>query len=370
MKLIYLYTSINWYRVELFKSISKLIDTHVYILNEADIGYKGIEYLPDYGDINISFLTKKESEFHSLCEILNKEEFDSIVVPSMNDLFYIQLTTRLVRYYSKKGKRILYFWEYWPMEGRYSNLFKKAKQELRHFFTRINKPYIDAFLTPGINTLAFYYHMGVPSKKIYRCYNASEVSKNNLDVGIVRKKYGITANEKVILYFGRIEEYKGFYELIDAFNKCYEKSWHLLICGPGEEKLLNKNIKNFNIHITGSIKPENRCNYYSAANVFILPNNYKEKIEPWGLTVNEAMSFGLPILASDATGSAVDLVFPGVNGFRLDSNNLTNDIMFYIKKIFSDEELEKQLGINSKIIVQNYTFDNMAKAFVAATARR
>ena len=134
MKLVYLYTSINWYRLELFRSLTKLVDTHIYILNDAKQGYPGIKYLPDYHNINISFLSNEESQFHNLCDILNKESFDAIVVPSMNTLHYIMLTTRLVKYYSKQGKEILYFWEYWPMENLKSTLLKKIKQEIRHIF--------------------------------------------------------------------------------------------------------------------------------------------------------------------------------------------------------------------------------------------
>ncbi len=104
MKLIYLYTNLNWYRIELFRSISKLLDCHVYILNGYEVGYQSIEYEPEYQGLNIDFLSPEQSKFHNLVGILDKEDFDAIVVPSMNDGFYLKLTTRVSHYYSKKGK--------------------------------------------------------------------------------------------------------------------------------------------------------------------------------------------------------------------------------------------------------------------------
>ena len=50
---------------------------------------------------------------------------------------------------------------------------------------------------------------------------------------------------------------------------------------------------------------------YAMADVFVLPSG----AEPWGLVVNEAMCFGLPVIASDRVGAAADLVKPGSNGF-------------------------------------------------------
>ncbi|MCA9601026.1 MAG: glycosyltransferase, partial [Myxococcales bacterium] len=49
---------------------------------------------------------------------------------------------------------------------------------------------------------------------------------------------------------------------------------------------------------------------YVAADVYALASHY----EPWGLTVNEAMNFGLPLVLSDRVGAAADLVRPGDTG--------------------------------------------------------
>ena len=50
--------------------------------------------------------------------------------------------------------------------------------------------------------------------------------------------------------------------------------------------------------------------YYDLADVLVLPSEW----EPWGLVVNEAMSAGCAMMASDRVAAAADLVHPGENG--------------------------------------------------------
>lgn len=372
MKMIYLYTTLNWYRIELFRSLSKILDLHIVILNGYSVAYTGIGYTPEYEDLNISFVSKDESKFSEIVKILDREDFDSIVVPSMNNVFYLELTTKLSRYYHSKGKTVIYFWEYWPMEKGSYGLSKWIKQEIRHTYTRRNEPYIDYFITPSINTYSFYQKMRIPSHKLIRCVNVSEVIDKREVNRDVRNELNIQDDEKIVLFFGRLENYKGANDLISAFAEMKKDKWHLVICGPGEETVADtiSKIRGLrNIHVMGSKDTTERSAYYKAADLFVLPNTYKGKVEPWGLTVNEAMSFGLPVLASNATGSAVDLIFPAVNGYIMDAANLKEELKFYINKILSDNDLRFEMGKNSKKIVTNYTFDNMAKAFYAAAER-
>ena len=366
MKLIYLYTTLNWYRIDLFKSIAKLMDLHVYILNGGSVSYEGISFKPNTEGLNITFLSKEESEADNLCKIIDKETFDGIVVPSMNSVYTLNLTTKVSHYYSKKGKTVLYFWEYWPLDIRKRTFSKVVKQSVRHFYTCLNRGSITYFITPGINTYSFYQRMNIPSEKLLRCHNVSLLSMEGVSSQTVREELGIPEEDKVILFFGRSEAYKGCAELIQAFLKLNQSNWHLLICGPGFDWARKYSEKQSNIHLTGSIPTDQRAKYFAAANIFVLANTYKKKIEAWGLTVNEAMQCGLPILATNATGSAIDLVFSGVNGYVLDANRLETELPFYLHKILSDPLLEKRMGKASKQIIQQYSFDNMAQAFYYA----
>ena len=218
-RMVYLFTAVNWYRLELFKNLAMMVDLKVYILNGYKVGYDGINYLPNLENLNIQILDEKQSQFNELVKIIDKEEFDTIVVPSMNSMHFIRLTTMLCHYYRQKGKKVLYFWEYWPMEKERSSLSKKVKQSVRHWAVRINKSYIDKFIVPSIYTFSFYRKLGIPASKCVRCFNSSEVEQKHYTRDEVRNLYGIRNEDKVILYFGRLEKYKGIDELVRAFEK-------------------------------------------------------------------------------------------------------------------------------------------------------
>jgi glycosyltransferase involved in cell wall biosynthesis len=44
--------------------------------------------------------------------------------------------------------------------------------------------------------------------------------------------------------------------------------------------------------------------------------------EPWGLVVNEALSYGCPVVASDHCGCVPELVKEGVTGFSFETGNV------------------------------------------------
>ena len=76
--------------------------------------------------------------------------------------------------------------------------------------------------------------------------------------------------------------------------------------------------------------------------------------ETWGLSVNEAMCFSLPVVVSETCGSATDLVQPGVNGFTFkegDIEGLSNSI----QKLLNDNNFRMQCGRHSSEIIDNYT---------------
>lgn len=364
-KLIYLYTHINWYRLSLFKSLSKYVDLKVIILNGKKMSYEGIEYNPDYGDLDILILSEEESKIGNLKKVIKSENADAIVVPSMNSTYTIKATTSLSRFCSRLGMKVTYFWEYWPVERDRLYPSRWVKQCVRSVATRFNKKYIDTFLVPSFNTGFFYKKMGITSRKLVRCVNASELEIPETEID-VRQKLGISKTDKVVLFFGRLEAYKGAQELIEAFKLTSNTDWHLVICGPDEEPYKELVATDKRIHLLGPINPQERYFYYSAADLFALPNTNKRKIEAWGLTVNEAMSCGLPVLATEGTGSGMDLVLPGVNGYLLNSERLVSELKQYIELVLSNDELRKSLSENSLRIIKNYTFENMAKAFVTA----
>lgn len=103
------------------------------------------------------------------------------------------------------------------------------------------------------------------------------------------------------LYVGRLIDCKNLRFLIEQFNK---NGRSLTIVGKGnlEEEL--KSIAKENISFLGFMDNKKLGDIYQSHDVFILPSIS----ETWGLVIEEALYWGLPVLVSDRVGANIDMV--------------------------------------------------------------
>src|SRR5262249_39242213 len=129
-------------------------------------------------------------------------------------------------------------------------------------------------------------------------------------------------NRRVILYLGRLVEYKGLDVLIRAMSRLPEDTCLLAVgSGPFEEtcRQLTRdlNLQDRGRFLGGCTADESRY-YYEQADIFVLPARFMEQssinCEAWGFTVNEAMSLDIPVVATTAVGAAWDLIRDGETG--------------------------------------------------------
>lgn len=125
-------------------------------------------------------------------------------------------------------------------------------------------------------------------------------------VGLFNKNPFLTLQKKRhqplrYLYVGRLVDVKNVLLLIEEFNK---NGKPLTIVGNGYlEKDLKQRAEK-NISFTGFIENTQLGRIYQSHDVFILPS-YSET---WGLVVEEAIYWGLPVIVSDRVGCSVDMV--------------------------------------------------------------
>ena len=91
---------------------------------------------------------------------------------------------------------------------------------------------------------------------------------------------------------------------------------------------------------------------YNKSDVFVMPS----LIEPWGLTVNEAMAAGNAIISSDNVGSSFDLVKNGVNGYKFRNGN-EYDLAKKIFQIYQNKNKLKKYNLNNKKIISKWNFN-------------
>ena len=108
------------------------------------------------------------------------------------------------------------------------------------------------------------------------------------------------------------------------------------------------------VHFLGFQKKERLAEFYKAADLFVLPT--REDI--WGLVINEAMAYGLPVITTDRCVAGLELVEDGVNGYIVpveDAQTLAEKIHAVLQS-----DLEK-MGQASLDKIRPYTLENMAK---------
>src|SRR5581483_3191529 len=104
--------------------------------------------------------------------------------------------------------------------------------------------------------------------------------------------------------------------------------------------------------LTGFVNQGQIADYYAAADVLVLPSGH----EPWGLVLNEAMCFGLPVIASDAVGAAPDLVRPGENGWTYPVGDV-DALARALEAAVEDPARRSAMGRRSRAIVAGYSYD-------------
>ena len=87
------------------------------------------------------------------------------------------------------------------------------------------------------------------------------------------------------------------------------------------------------------------------------------KMDVWGLVINEAMMYSLPVITTDKCGAGAELVRNNENGYIIhvgDDNQLVEKSNY----ILSDSMITKRFGEKSYSIIKNYSIENMAETHI------
>jgi glycosyltransferase involved in cell wall biosynthesis len=154
-------------------------------------------------------------------------------------------------------------------------------------------------------------------------------------------------------------------DLLKAFKKLEHKDVYLVMMGEG---VLRHEMQAFiheyalhNVILTGFVNQSEIDKYYAMADIFVLPSGAGET---WGLVVNEAMLFGLPVIVSSTAGCAIDLVKDGVNG-KIFSEGDVAALADCLSRFILDARLRESAGKKSRAIIEAFdhrvTVENISK---------
>ncbi len=144
--------------------------------------------------------------------------------------------------------------------------------------------------------------------------------------GTLRQKFSLETDACIALYFGRLSQTSkcDLGPLLVAFSQLLRKgkSLYLIIAGddtqakeaPRLQALARELDCNESLMVWANPSAEDKHLLYSEADFFVSPSDNIQ--ETFGLTVAEAMAYGLPAVVSDWNGYR-DLVKDGQNGFLI-----------------------------------------------------
>lgn len=161
---------------------------------------------------------------------------------------------------------------------------------------------------------------------------------------VMDAKFKSNLMSKKVLSVGRLVHTKGFDILLDIWGDISKRhsDWILQIVGSGEEKEnLRKKIEELHLEENVQMIPtvKNIEDYYIDASIYVSA----ARLEPWGLVLAEAKSFGLPIVCFDCPHGPKNIVRDGMDG-NLIALNDCNEMKEKILLLMDDLELRRKYG--------------------------
>lgn len=234
--------------------------------------------------------------------------------------------------------------------------FKKAV--LRNLFKRVS-----GFLPIGKYNIEFYRVYGVPDEKMFLVPYAvdnefffSKEKECRHRKNLAKQIYNIPADVPVILFSGKLTSVKRPMDLLKAFE-IVSKELKAALVYVGDGPLFNKLQKYVrenqlkNVFFLGFKNQTELPEMYALADVLVLPSEF----EPWGLVVNEAMCFGLPVIVSDQVGAGGDLVKKDENGFVFPARNYVK-LAEYLQEFLTNSNKCRLMGKKSIEIITSWSY--------------
>lgn len=146
----------------------------------------------------------------------------------------------------------------------------------------------------------------VPTEKISMIPNGIDIKSYEVPIdnrAEIRNHFGISEDEKVLIFAGRVVKAKGIYQLLDAFEKIWHSNHKLRLVIAGitdgiEDYTKHVHDSIFHVTFTGLISKSRLHQWYRAADIGVLPS-YTEQCSYSGM---EMMAEKLLVVTTDGNG--------------------------------------------------------------------
>lgn len=380
MKVIFLLNGLTHYFIPVLNHINRSTDIEVFVIvpknkntnvgNNVFLTQKGVEFSTYFLDEKKNLFGK--TFFDNLLHTIKEIEPEIVVFswPYVLELFF---NFKLLKYLKKQRIKIGLKEIPFQIQSLIEAIrFKRTNfydEELNYFnnslFNRINNLFLALIRKYYYAQIDFYLHYtdegyemiksySVRKDKIFVTYNSPDTNKIFQAINIGDQNLiSLDKSDFRLIHTGRLVKWKKVDLIIKAVSKLNSEfpQIELLVIGDGPEleslKNLAVNLKvEKHIKFLGAIYDlETLLKLYHSSAIYILGGM-------GGLSINEAMAFGKPIICSVCDGTEKKLVRDGYNGYYFNEDDVEN-LIDKIKLLLSSKNDIQKFGENSLSIIRN-----------------
>jgi glycosyltransferase involved in cell wall biosynthesis len=289
-----------FYKINLYNALSKKLKICVIFIGKQS-KIRTSDFISNKMDFEYYFLSDKNFENRNiiltgikLFSILKKLRFKKVVVGGW-DLIEFWLAILI----NNKNKNSL------ALESSLNDSsYHGIKKMLKKFF---------------LSKITTVFASGSNHKKLLDKLDYEENIFITKGVGLIDKTSFEKKNDSFqnnFLYVGRLSKEKNLPRLIEVFNELPQ--FNLNIVGSGNLENELKKIANKNIHFINHVDNKKINEIFLKNDVFILPS----LSETWGLVIEEALYYGLPVIISNRVGCGPELIKDRENGIIFTSSSI------------------------------------------------
>lgn len=259
-----------------------------------------------------------------------------------------------------------------PQNTVFNRLRFKVLAQVRKYYYNLADAHVN-YIEEARPILGSY---GVAPEKIFITYNSPDTDEIfSVRRQVEREPPILPPNPHRLIHVGRLVKWKKVHLLINAVHRLREKypGIQLVVIGNGpEEQNLKQQVAGLGLEkytvFAGAIHDTATLGrYFLASTVYVLAG-------VGGLSINDAMCFGKPIICSVADGTEKMLVEEDYNGYFFE-NDKEDDLYLKIDKLFSEPDKIARMGVNSEKIIRekinvHTVINGYVNAFNYATENR
>ena len=238
---------------------------------------------------------------------------------------------------------------------------------------RMGRPYVraimrgtDRFIVAGGRTRDFLVSNGVHPDRVTVAINATaDLARRppGASFAALQERHRPRGTSFTFLYLNRIVPYKGLDHLLAAFRTVTTQvpGTRLIVCGDGATRRVSEQLSRAlgltNVDFVGTVPGEEVADYYRLADAYVHPAQFADgrvRAEAWGFTVNEALSMGKPVIATDAVAAAYDLVENGTTGFVVRAGDV-DALASRMTELARDPDRARRMGEAGRLRMQGVT---------------